>query len=224
MSPRPRIWATTRIWITDVTMMPKKPITWSAVAKSSSFWISAAATSSTAEAIMPSKPIAAKTIRSTHSSTISRSAPANRSTRMLRRPAPQLRGDGLEVRRQGAQRRQRPDHFLLQLLLEHVRLLVGQLGEERGRLVRDVERGIDGAQRPLEREQRTREHRHRARHLEAVALHHVEHQAHRLRIEAARPEALREHQADVGFERAAVAPFVAAREVHGQRARAPPGR
>ena len=108
-SPRRRICATTRIWITDVTMMPKKPITCSAVAKSSSLLRRARRR----RAARPRRSCRATrsprtTIRSTHSSTTSRSAPANRSTRMREPPPPQLGRDRLEVRRQGAQRRQRP--------------------------------------------------------------------------------------------------------------------
>ena len=118
---RRRICATTRIWITAVTTMPKKPKTCSVGWKSSSRRrrATAAATSSSADASSPRMPIAANVTRSTHASTTSRSSPAKRSDPHAEPAAAQLGGDRLEVRRQGAQRRQRPHDLLLQLLLQH---------------------------------------------------------------------------------------------------------
>ena len=197
-------------------MIPKKPITWSAVAKSSSCLISAAATSRTADAIMPSNPTDAKI--DTVDPLVEHLAVATGEPLRAHGESSraELGGDGFDVRRQRAQRRQRPHHLLLELLLEQFRLLTGELGQQRRRLLGDVERRVDRAQRALEGEERPRQHGHGARHFEAVALHHFEHQAHRLRVEAARADAFSEHQPDVRFERATVAAFVAAREVHGR--------
>ena len=152
----------------------------------------------------PMIPIAAKIRRSIHASTTARSPPAKRSMRMLSRPlrscvAMPSTWPG-SVRSDGSARR----NSFWSCSCICVVLLVGQLREELGRLVGEVECRVDGPKRSFEGQQRPGEHRHRRRNFEAVAAHDLEHLAHRLGVEAAAVETLREHEADVGLERTVV--------------------